>query len=92
MATTDTGESFWSTTDVAKYLGVPESTIRYWAYQGTGPKSFKIGRRRKFKPSDVRKWAEAQADEPAEPVQRRTTTKPTKRTTTMRTGRARAKK
>jgi excisionase family DNA binding protein len=82
MAATEAAEGFWSTTDVAEYLGVPDSTVRYWCYIGTGPRSFKIGRRRKFKPADVVKWAEAQADEPVEPApqRRRSATKPAKKT------------
>ena len=54
---------YWSTRDVAQYLGVPESTVRYWRYKGTGPRSRKIGRRRKYRPAEVEAWAESKADE-----------------------------
>jgi hypothetical protein len=60
-------DAFWGTDDVAAYLGVPPATVRYWAWQGTGPRSYKIGRRRKYRPSEVRAWAEAQAEQPATP-------------------------
>jgi prophage regulatory protein len=41
--------------------GIPASTWRYWAMIGEGPKSFKIGRRRVWKRSDVLAWIEEQA-------------------------------
>jgi excisionase family DNA binding protein len=57
-------EDLWSTDDVADYLGVPVSTVRYWVWLGVGPKSMKIGRYRRFKASDVEKWAESQTEVP----------------------------
>ncbi len=42
--------------------GIPASTWRYWAINGTGPRSFKLGRRRLWKKADVLAWiAEQQA-------------------------------
>jgi hypothetical protein len=35
-ATLRAAEPFWGTGDVAAYLGVPESSVRYWAWMGTG--------------------------------------------------------
>jgi excisionase family DNA binding protein len=58
-------DALWSTEDVAKFLGVPPSTVRYWVWQGIAPKSMKIGRYRRFKPADVRKWAESRTELPA---------------------------
>jgi prophage regulatory protein len=40
--------------------GTPASTWRYWAHIGTGPASFKLGRRRVWKRSTVLGWLEAQ--------------------------------
>jgi hypothetical protein len=59
-------DAFWGTEDVAAYLGVPPASVRYWAWQGTGPRSYKIGRRRKYKPSEVKAWAEAKAEKPGQ--------------------------
>jgi hypothetical protein len=56
-------DAFWGTEDVAAYLGVPIASVRYWAYKGSGPPSYKIGRRRKYRPSEVKEWAEAQREE-----------------------------
>ena len=46
--------------EVSKFLRVPEPTLRYWAHRGEGPKSFRMGRRRVWKRSDVAAWLEAQ--------------------------------
>lgn len=40
--------------------GTPASTWRYWAHIGSGPASFKLGRRRVWKRSAVLAWLEAQ--------------------------------
>jgi prophage regulatory protein len=40
--------------------GTPASTWRYWAHIGSGPASFKLGRRRVWKRSTVLAWIEAQ--------------------------------
>jgi excisionase family DNA binding protein len=57
-------EEFWSVEEAAEWLDVPASTLRYWLWRGTAPRSYKIGRWRRFKPADVRAWAEAKASEP----------------------------
>jgi hypothetical protein len=81
-------DAFWGTEDVAAFLGVPSASVRYWAYVGTGPRSYKIGRRRKYKPSDVREWAEAQVEQPAEPLAK--APKSTRQTGTRRRSNAKA--
>jgi prophage regulatory protein len=40
--------------------GIPASTWRYWAMSDAGPPSFKIGRRRVWRRSDVLAWIAAQ--------------------------------
>ena len=40
--------------------GIPASTWRYWAMNDTGPRSFKLGRRRVWRKSDVISWIAAQ--------------------------------
>lgn len=40
--------------------GIPLGTIRYWEYTGAGPRSFKLGRRRAWRMSEVTKWLAAQ--------------------------------
>jgi prophage regulatory protein len=40
--------------------GTAASTWRYWAHIGSGPPSFKLGRRRVWKRSTVLEWLAAQ--------------------------------
>lgn len=42
--------------DVAEVLSTPAGTLRYWRHCGTGPTSFKIGRRVAYRRSDVLEW------------------------------------
>lgn len=39
-----------------RLTGTKASTWRYWAYMGTGPTSFKLGRRRVWRRDDVLAW------------------------------------
>jgi excisionase family DNA binding protein len=54
---------FWSHTETAAYLGIPEATLHQMNYKGTGPRSYKIGRHRKYRPADVDAWCEAHASD-----------------------------
>lgn len=47
---------FLTGAEVAAYLRMPEETLRYHAWKGTGPKSVKIGRRRLYRKADVEAW------------------------------------
>ena len=49
-----------SRTEVAKYLGVPVSTLNYWALKTTGPPFIKVGRSARYRWADVEKWLAAQ--------------------------------
>lgn len=58
---------FLTADDLEREFGTPASTWRYWVGLGTGPRSFKIGRRRVWKRADVELWVEQQrGDLPAE--------------------------
>jgi len=46
--------------DLEEMTGTPASTWRYWAHIGSGPASFKLGRRRVWKRSTVLQWLENQ--------------------------------
>ena len=49
------------TADVSRETGIPEATLRYWRFQGIGPRSFKLGPRKvAYKRSDVEQWVEDQ--------------------------------
>jgi prophage regulatory protein len=52
-------KEFLNSTDLEQLTGTPASTWRYWAHIGSGPESFKIGRRRVWKRSTAMAWLEA---------------------------------
>lgn len=47
---------FLTSSEVALLVRAPESTVRYWRWQGTGPRSVKIGRRVLYRRDDVEQW------------------------------------
>jgi predicted DNA-binding transcriptional regulator AlpA len=56
--------AFWSHQETAEYLGIPSTTLHQLNYRGVGPRSFKIGRHRKYRPADVDAWCESHASQP----------------------------
>lgn len=54
-------QHFMSPEDLAEYLGIPVATIYGWRYKRTGPRSIKVGRHIRYRPSDVEAWLEQQA-------------------------------
>ena len=48
--------------EVAELLHTPVATLRFWRYRGTGPRSFKAGRRVMYRKADVAAWVDAQAN------------------------------
>ena len=46
--------------DVADRLSVSEASLRYLVQEGRAPRSFKVGRRRMFRPADVEAFIEEQ--------------------------------
>ena len=42
--------------DLEVMTGVPKATWRYWASIGRAPSSFKLGRKRVWRRSDVEQW------------------------------------
>lgn len=65
---TITEGQYLSPTDLAEELDVPLRTVYGWIHKGTAPRSFKIGKHRRFRRTDVDEWLEAHADEPRAPV------------------------
>lgn len=47
--------------ETAEIVRTPVGTLRYWRYLGTGPRSFRIGRRVFYRHADVEDWINAQA-------------------------------
>lgn len=52
-----------NTAEASAITGVPAGTLRFWRYQGRGPRSFKLGGRKVgYKRSDVTAWLDQQYD------------------------------
>ena len=49
-------------TEAAELLRAPVATLRYWRHLGTGPRSFRLGRRVVYRGGDVSAWIESQHD------------------------------
>ena len=48
--------------EAAELLRTPVATLRYWRHLGTGPASFRLGRRVLYRRADLRTWIDAHAD------------------------------
>jgi excisionase family DNA binding protein len=46
--------------EAAELLRAPVATLRYWRHLGTGPRSFRLGRRVLYRYEDVQAWVEEQ--------------------------------
>ncbi len=53
----------WSHPETAAFLGIPPTTLHQLNYKGTGPRSYKVGRHRKYDPADVARWLEGCASD-----------------------------
>ena len=47
-------------TEAADLLRAPVATLRYWRHQGTGPHSFRLGRRVLYRREDLHAWIDTQ--------------------------------
>lgn len=59
VASSETGNSlpeFLSAEQLSVYTGIPAGTFRYWAHIGSGPASFKLGRRRVWRRTVIDTW------------------------------------
>ena len=54
----------WTHDETADALRVSPSTLHYMNYMRTGPRSFKVGRYRRYLPQDVLDWLGRHAQEP----------------------------
>jgi predicted DNA-binding transcriptional regulator AlpA len=46
--------------EAAELLRRPVNTLRHWRFAGTGPASFRMGRRVMYREEDLVAWVEAQ--------------------------------
>ena len=56
------GDELLTISEVAAIVRAPIATLRYWRHLGTGPRSFRLGRRVVYRLGDLRAWIDAQAD------------------------------
>ena len=56
------GDELLTIAEVADVVRFPLATLRYWRHLGTGPRSFRLGRRIVYRASDLRTWINTQAD------------------------------
>jgi prophage regulatory protein len=54
------GADYLYAPQLQQWTGTPASTWRYWAHIGSGPPSFKIGRRRVWERLTVQAWLDEQ--------------------------------
>ena len=46
--------------EAAELLRAPVATLRYWRHLGTGPRSFRLGRRVLYRRDDLQAWVDEQ--------------------------------
>ena len=51
----------WSHQETADFLRLPASTLHQMNSKGTGPRSYRVGRYRRYDPRDVEAWLEQRA-------------------------------
>jgi excisionase family DNA binding protein len=59
---TDQDPELLTITEAAELLRAPVATLRYWRHLGTGPRSFRLGRRVLYRRVDLHAWIDARRD------------------------------
>jgi predicted DNA-binding transcriptional regulator AlpA len=54
-------ERLWSHQETADFLQLPAATLHQMNSKGTGPRSYRLGRYRRYDPRDVEAWLEKRA-------------------------------
>ena len=57
---TTTAPKMLTEQDVMAMTGLARGTLAYWRHAGTGPRSYKLGRRVRYDEADVLAWIAAQ--------------------------------
>ena len=60
--TADPQPELLTITEAAEILRTPVATLRYWRHLGTGPRSFRLGRRVLYRRDDLRTWIDARRE------------------------------
>ncbi|MFD9687312.1 helix-turn-helix transcriptional regulator [Kitasatospora sp. NPDC059088] len=56
-------DRLWTLQELAEFLGVPTQSIYQMNWKGTGPRSYKVGRHRRYDPRDVHQWLETRSSD-----------------------------
>ncbi len=49
-------EKLFTPQELAEYFDVPVSTLYDWRWRGEGPRGFRVGKRIRYRRSDVEQW------------------------------------
>ena len=60
--TTSNAPELLTITEAAELLRAPVATLRYWRHLGTGPRSFRLGRRVLYRRDDLHSWIDNRRD------------------------------
>ena len=63
MHNTINPDRLWKIEEVADYLGISVSPLRYWRAYGKGPTCCRLGKHLRNRVEDVAAWVEAHAGE-----------------------------
>jgi excisionase family DNA binding protein len=58
--TSSTPSDLLTLPEAAELLRAPVATLRYWRHLGSGPRSFRLGRRVLYRRDDLQAWVDAQ--------------------------------
>ena len=56
-------DRLWSVQETARFLDLPVATLYQMNHKKTGPRSYRVGRHRRYDPADVKAWLEARASD-----------------------------
>ena len=62
-ATADDHTDLLTIAEAAARLRAPIATLRYWRHLGTGPRSFRVGRRVLYSRDDLDAWIDARREQ-----------------------------
>jgi predicted DNA-binding transcriptional regulator AlpA len=56
-----TSKELWTAEQVARFLGVPVSTLYRWRCFGEGPPAYRVGRHLRYDPLKLQLWLDERA-------------------------------
>lgn len=68
METLTAVPDLWSHDRVAEHLGISPATLHQMNHKGTGPRSFRVGKYRRYDPRDIRAWLDSRASDRPRPA------------------------